>query len=95
MLQAHGLIMNGGVLHALEVLTSQELSNSIASYRYFGLGAAAQVLAHHYEDSDESEISSNFAYRQAVPNDEALLHAFRIKLVGCPEAFAPVRAAHA
>ena len=87
--------MNGGVLHALEVLTPQELANSISGFHYFGLGAAAQVLAQHYEDTDEAESSSNSAYWHAVPNDEVLSHAFRIKLVACPEAFAPVCAAHA
>jgi len=95
LLQAHGLIMNGGVLHALEVLSQQERANAIAGYRYFGLLGAAEVLAQTYAASDEAEEASNAAYSLAIGNDEVLAHAFRVKLLSHPQVFAPLVRAHA
>ena len=95
LLQAHGLIMNGGVLHALEVLSQAERESAIAGYRYFGLVAAANVLAQSYADTDEAEHESNSAYSLAIGNDEVLAHAFRVQLLARPDVFAPLNAAHA
>src|SRR5262249_40402009 len=44
MLRAHGLVMNGGVLHAVDCLTASELSDAEAGYRFYGLDAVATVL---------------------------------------------------
>src|ERR1700686_4025963 len=44
LLRAHGLAMNGGVLHAVECLTASELSNAEAGYRFYGLDPAAALL---------------------------------------------------
>ena len=44
LLYAHGMVMNGGVHHALEVLTPDELKAAIAGFRYFSLGAVADLL---------------------------------------------------
>jgi hypothetical protein len=44
LLLAHGLIMNGGVEHALECMSQSELLAALAGYRYFGLERAAQAL---------------------------------------------------
>ena len=45
LLQWHGYIMNGGVLHAVELLSASELSNAAAAYGYFGLDAVAYSLS--------------------------------------------------
>ena len=45
LLFAHGLAMNGGVLHAVECLTASELSDAQAGFSYFGLDAVASLLA--------------------------------------------------
>lgn len=45
LLQAHGRVMSEGVVHALESLSVEELSEAIAGFRYFGLPRAAEVLA--------------------------------------------------
>src|SRR5580692_9541571 len=45
LLRAHGLAMNGGVLHALECLTAEELTNAEAAYRFYGLAAVASLLS--------------------------------------------------
>jgi hypothetical protein len=40
----HGLVMNGGVLHAVECLGTQELADAMAGYRFFGFDGVAIVL---------------------------------------------------
>jgi hypothetical protein len=84
MLFAHGLVMNGGVVHALEVLDPNERSHAIAGYRYFGVFSAASVLAQEYDDSEECELRLDAAYHRAVPNDAILMSAFRKLLVKSP-----------
>ena len=44
MLQAHGLVMNGGPWDAIESCEANELLAAAAGYRYFGLEAAAQLI---------------------------------------------------
>ena len=89
LLLAHGLAMNGGVVHALEGLSPAELAAAIAGFKYFGLTAAAHVFEQVPDDTEETEERLDQMYWQAVPSDDALVHAFRIKLVASPEAFAP------
>ena len=90
LLLAHGLAMNGGVVHAMDCLTKSELTAAIAGFNYFGLTAASRVFEQAPDDSEETEERLNRMYWQAVPNDETLVHAFRVKLVAYPDAFAPV-----
>ena len=96
LLLAHGLVMNGGVVHALECLSQAEISAAIAGFDYFGLTEAAKVLKEAPDESEETEERLNQLYWAAVPNDETLAHAFRVKLLASPEAFAPTEpGAHA
>lgn len=90
LLQAHGLVMNGGVVHAQESLGQAKLADAVAGFRYFGLSVVAEVLSHPPDDSEETEERLNAAYWKAVPDDSILAHAFRVKLLQFPEAFAPV-----
>jgi hypothetical protein len=88
LLLAHGLAMNGGVADALECLSESEIAAAVAGFTYFGLTEAAQVFQQITNDS-EAENRLNRMYFAAVPSDETLAHAFRIKLLATPEAFAP------
>src|SRR5436305_844595 len=45
LLRAHGLAMNGGVLHAVECLSPDELSYARSGYIFYGLQAAASLLS--------------------------------------------------
>jgi len=90
LLLAHGLAMNGGVVHAMGCLTKSQLAAAIAGFNHFGLTAASSVFEQAPDGSEEAEERLNRMYWQAVPNDETLAHAFRIKLVAFPDAFAPV-----
>lgn len=89
LLLAHSIIMNGGVVHALECLSQWEISAAIAGFSYFGLAEASPVLSQAHDDSEGTEARLNRMYCAAVPSDETLAHAFRVKLLASPEAFAP------
>jgi hypothetical protein len=72
----HGLVMNGGVLHAVEVLKPAELDTAIAGYEYLGLAGAAgtllraKKLGDSEKDSEEARLDREYA--TAVPDDASL-----------------------
>jgi hypothetical protein len=58
LLRAHGLVMNGGVLHAVEILTPTELSDAESGYRFYGLDGVASLLSRArklFETGDDLE----------------------------------------
>ena len=73
---AHGLVMNGGVLHAVESLKPAELDRAISGYERLGLGQAAGLLssARKLADSekDAAEARLDREYAAAVPDDAFL-----------------------
>lgn len=72
----HGLVMNGGVLHAVEVLKRAELDTAIAGYEYLGFAGAAGVLLRAKKlgesDKDAEEARLDREYATAVPDDASL-----------------------
>lgn len=68
--------MNGGVLHAVEVLKPAELETAIAGYQHFGFARAASVLslARTLGDSDKdaAEARLDSEYAAEVPDDASL-----------------------
>jgi hypothetical protein len=73
---AHGLVMNGGVVHCVEVLSKRELRTTIAGYRLFGLSVAADVLLEASreprDENDAAEPRLDAAYAEAIPSDDIL-----------------------
>jgi hypothetical protein len=94
LLHAHGLAMNGGVLHAVECLTPEELTNAKAGFLFYGIESASSTLAlaetilNTGEDPEihESELDQN--YSDAIPNDEFLVSIFRNHLKSNPSEYA-------
>jgi hypothetical protein len=82
MLLAHGLVMNGGVLHACEALEEAELDAACAGYRHFGFWKVATLLTKGYSvvaaDDDDDDLESRFdeAYWASIPSDDVLCDAF-------------------
>ncbi len=97
LLYAHGLAMNGGVLHAVECMTADELADADAGYWYFGLGDIASLLARArgiFETSDDlgsHEQQLDGEYAQFLPTDSALVERFERQLKLHPSDFAPLR----
>lgn len=95
MLMFHGLTMNGGVLHAVECLRSDELAAAEAGYRYFGLDNFGVLL----KDTKAAAASRNDplreralekSYKLMVPDDDALAKRFEAALCRNPDDFAPL-----
>lgn len=94
LLLAHGLIMNGGLVHALDSLTQSEIASAIAGFEYFVFTAASAALKQLHDDSDDVEERLSRMYWAVVPNDETLDHALRQKLLASPDEFAPLESGH-
>jgi hypothetical protein len=98
LLRAHGLAMNGGVLHAVECLTPSELSDAESGYRYYGLDAAASLLsrARTILEADDNlefhERQLDRQYADIIPEDSSLVERFEKHLELNPSEYAPLRA---
>ena len=98
LLRAHGLTMNGGVLHAVECLTAEHLADAEAGYRYFGLGEVASLLSRArmgFEAGDDLEHHEHQLDRQyavLIPSDSSLVECFEKRLQTNPSDFGPLRA---
>ena len=90
LLAVHGMFMNGGVDHALEVLSEDEYEAGIQGFRYFGLPAVASVLeaARGCEPDDRERFDQE--YGVVVPNDAVLGTAFEAAFAFQPGSFAPL-----
>jgi hypothetical protein len=102
MMLFHGLAMNGGVLHALEVLSVDERRAALRGFRYFGLEATAVAIEEvadrwvstdHWlstlsdDEARDLEVEANDRYGDT---DSVLEQAFRSRYNDEPEAFAPL-----
>ena len=96
LLHAHGLVMNGGMLHAVECMTDDEDSDTKAGYRYFGLGDVASLLVRAkgiYDTADDlgsHEQQLDGEYIQ-LASDSSLSERFEQQLKSRPSDFAPLR----
>jgi hypothetical protein len=95
LLLAHGLTMNGGVLHAVECLTAAEMSAAQSGYRFFGLDAVADLLAQARrvfeadDDVESQEPRLDQQYAALVLSDSSLAERFEKHWRENPSDFAP------
>jgi hypothetical protein len=98
LLRIHGLAMNGGVLHAVECLAAEELTDAEAGYRFYGLAEVASLLSRArklFETGDNLEFHEQQLGRQyadLIPSDSSLVECFEKRLQANPSDFAPLRA---
>jgi len=90
-LEAHGYVMNGGVLHAVECLGPERLRVCCDAYNYFGLHEIASVFdaAAKAGETDETEDAFNNAYWAQAQDDEAIVERFEKDISAHPERYAP------
>lgn len=94
LLLLHGLAMNGGVHHAIDLLTPEELAEAISGFSYFGLEEMAEWLRNAQIDpflkewSDETETPAIFRYAEIIPDDESLVTRFEAVYRDRPTEFA-------
>jgi hypothetical protein len=99
MVLAHSLAMNGGVLHAVESLTTHEPDEFIRArdgYVFFGFEAIAKLLdsakavLDSGADLEEAELRLDAAYGSAIPSDEQIVTAFERHFAVHPGLYAPL-----
>jgi hypothetical protein len=97
LLRAHGLVMNGGVLHAVECLTANELSDAEMGYRFYGLGGVDSLLSRarrifeSAEDLESHEQQLDRQYADMIPTDTSIVARFKERLESNPWDFSPLR----
>jgi hypothetical protein len=84
--------MNGGLEHALEYLSQEDLRGAVAGFRYFKLDEVASLLeAAMACDGDESRLEVlETRYGELISSDDVLVTAFEKLYVSSPNAFAPI-----
>ena len=96
LLLVHGLVMNGGVHHALECIKPAELLAAANGYAFFGLDDVAAFFRAANHDpvllnwTGDNEVAANRRYAEMVPDDSFLFDRFHASLLGQVEQFSPI-----
>jgi hypothetical protein len=96
MLRAHALVMNGGVLHAVECLTADDRTAAESGYRFYDADEIAALLSRAAAvlEAGQSlaiyEPELNREYWKLVPDDGTLVERFNRHFTTCPTAYAPL-----
>jgi hypothetical protein len=90
LLLAHGMVMNGGVGHALEVLSSDKLAAAARGYRFFGLDVVASLLEHSANATEDEVDQADARYGALIPGDQTIIDRFEALYSVSPQAFAPI-----
>ncbi len=91
---AHSLIMDGGVLHALDVLSDEEFVGAAAGYASFGFADVAALLvraqkaATSGELPEEADATFDAEYAGCIPDDGRLFAAFETDFDRRPDRYA-------
>jgi hypothetical protein len=83
-----GMAMNGGLGHAYDVLSDDELAAAMRGFRFFGLNELASFIeeaAHLSEDEQEAMSWKYYKY------DRKIADSFEVYYRSNPEAFAPLQ----
>jgi hypothetical protein len=96
LLRVHGLVMNGGVHHAIESTDPAELVTAADGYAFFGCddvaaffrGAAADPVLSIW--TDDAEDAANRRYAEMVPDDSYLFARFEEAYRERGDQFAPL-----
>jgi hypothetical protein len=96
LLLLHGLIMNGGVHHAIECVGPSRLLAAADGYAYFGFpdvctffrGAAGDPMLSTW--TDDTEVLANRRYSEMISDDSLLLTRFEETLDRRRDQFAPI-----
>ena len=91
LLSLHGMAMNGGLDHAVDVLSAEQFHAAIDGFRYFGLIEMAVMLSHAISANDEELERLDTEYGKLVPTDSTLGNAFEETFRVSPDAFSPLK----
>ncbi len=90
LLVVHGMIMNGGIDHALNVVSEEDYYNGMLGYRYFNFSNVVNLLekARNVPESELENIDED--YENIVTDDDVLVRAFKSKINLSPNDFSPL-----
>lgn len=94
----HGMVMNGGLLNALETADPEELAEAKDGYRWLGLedvadlivrveAEAAAIVPGDDEAVDDLEVQADDDYYRLIPDDAAVSEALESRYEESPDAF--------
>lgn len=92
----HGPAMNGGVLHAIECLSPEQLVSAQEGYKYFGYGGVADLIGAGEEATRQGnaveplQAAFDRRYSALVPNDEVLVKSFEQHYKQYPLEYSPL-----
>ena len=92
----HGPAMNGGVLHAVECLSPDQLMAALAGYRHFGFESVAVLIGEAKkaiqleQDLDTFEAVFDKQYWAQFPDDGVLVKGFESDLRENPQEYSPL-----
>ena len=92
----HGAAMNGGVLHAVESLSPDELAGALAGYGCFGYKGIAKLIRtaldaiQRDQDLDSLEAKLDQEYWSQIPDDGVLVKAFEVHYEATPQEYSPL-----
>jgi hypothetical protein len=79
--------MNGGVHHAIEMLSDDEIRAAISGFGFYSLAPVGRLLEKAQTLDEET---ANRQYWALIPDDEAIDRRFRVTFRSSPDAFAPL-----
>jgi hypothetical protein len=93
-LSFHNMVMSGGVDHALDMLTPEQLTAAAAGYRYLQLDDVAELVGQARSalagEDDDRLAELDARYNDLTPRDQTLGDQFAAALQKRPHDFAPV-----
>jgi len=81
--------MNGGVQHAVEALSEDELRTAAAGFHFFQLPEVATLLEHATSVLSIDEAAQDRQYAAIIPDDSFLFHRFAVVFAQSSNLFAP------
>lgn len=96
MLGFHSVTMNGGMLHSIECWSPEDLEAVKDGYRYFGIGAIAELISVAQAALRQGTDQEGFAemldreYATKIPDDATLVQAFEAHYKLSRESYTPL-----
>lgn len=90
LLLAHGMVMNGGIGHAVEALSLEEFSAAVSGFRFFGFDEVALLLERALRTPEQDLELADSSYGSLIPDDQVVVERFEACYCSSPEVFAPI-----
>jgi hypothetical protein len=72
-LRLHNMIMNGGLDHALDVLTPEDFAAAASGFRYLRLSDAAELVEQAQDTAGDDQLEElNARYNALIPRDQVI-----------------------